>query len=85
MVIVTRDVAIPFLANVTVAIVTRTIRGLLTEVPIGPEHGLRDESVVNCDNLFTVAKSTLGTRRGNLDPTAQARLNVALRVALELD
>ncbi len=85
MVIVTRDVAIPFLANVRVAIVTRTIRGLLTEVRSARGMDCATSRSSNCDNLFTVAKSTLGTRLGNLDPTAQARLNVALRVVLELD
>lgn len=85
MVIITRDVAIPFLANVTVAAVTRRVRGLPTEVTVGPEHGLRDESVINCDNLFTVEKATLGARRGALDLGARARLDAALKIALELD
>lgn len=85
MVIVTRAVAIPYLANVTVAVVTRRVRGLPTEVAVGPEHGLRDESVINCDNLFTLEQAALGARRGDLDPGAQARLNAALRVALDLD
>ncbi len=34
-------------------------------VPVGPEHGLASESVVNCDNLFTVPKRELGSRRGS--------------------
>jgi len=84
-VIVTRDVAIPFLANVTVAAVTSTIRGLPTEVPLGAEHGLEGECVINCDNLFTVAKSTLGTLRGELDPESLDRLRSALRIALDVD
>lgn len=73
------------LANVTVAAVTGTIRGLPTEVPLGPEHGLARECVANCDNLFTVPKSALGTRRGTLDPEALVRLRTALRVALDVD
>jgi len=84
-VIVTRDRAIPVLANVTVAAITGSIRGLPTEVPVGPEHGLRRESVINCDNLFTVPKSALGSRRGSLDAVALHRLAGALRVALDLD
>lgn len=83
--IVTRDVAIPFLANVTVAAVTSTIRGLPTEVPLGTEHGLEGESVVNCDNLFTIPKSALAPRRGELDPESLARLRTALRIALDVD
>ncbi len=83
--IVTRDIAIPFLANVTVAAVTSTIRGLPTEVPLGPEHGLEGECVVNCDNLFTTPKSALGERRGELDPESLDRLRKALRIALDVD
>lgn len=84
-VIVTRDVAIPFLANVTVAAVTSTVRGLPTEVAVGPEHGLRQESVVNCDNVFTLSKRALERKRGELDPESLERLRDALRIALDLE
>ena len=83
--IVTRDVAIPLLANVTVAAVTGTVRGLPTEVPLGRQHGLARECVVNCDNLFTIPKSALGRRRGELDPESLDRLRNTLRVALDVD
>jgi mRNA interferase MazF len=65
--------------------VTGTIRGLPTEVPLGPEHGLSRECVVNCDNLFTIPKAALGERRGALDPAALEQLGSALRIALDLD
>jgi mRNA interferase MazF len=68
-----------------VAGVTGTIRGLPTEVPLGVEHGLARESVVNCDNLFTLPKSALGRRRGELDPESTERLRSALTIALGLD
>ncbi len=84
-VIVTRAVAIPVLASVTVAAVTTRVRGLRTEVPLGFEHGLAEECVVNCDNLFTVPKAALGRRLGTLGPVELRRLDSALRVALELD
>jgi mRNA interferase MazF len=84
-VIVTRDRAIPVLANVTVAAVTGTIRGLPTDVPLGPAHGLSRECVANCDNLFTIPKSALGARRGELDAESRERLATALRIALDLD
>jgi len=82
---VTRSVAIPVLANVTVASVTSTVRGLPTEVTVGREHGLEHESVVNCDNLATLPKDALRTRRGALDPQSLHRLRNALRIALDLD
>lgn len=84
-VIVTREIAIPFLANVVVALVTRTIRDLSTEVLIDEEHGLRSESAINCDNLLTVPKDALVRYRGSLGPIEMAQLNDALRLALDLD
>jgi mRNA interferase MazF len=84
-VILTRDRAIPLLSNVTVAAVTGTIRGLPTEVPLDERQGLARECVINCDNLFTIPKSALGRRRGELDPESLARLRDALMLALELD
>jgi mRNA interferase MazF len=83
--VLTRDGAIPVLANVTVAAVTGTIRGLPTEVPLGPDHGLSRESVVNCDNIFTIPKSALGRRRGSVDSASLGRLRKALRIALDID
>ena len=83
--IVTRQQAIPVLANITVAAVTGTVRGLPTEVPLGAAHGLNRECVLNCDNLFTIPKRALGTRRGELDPESVERLREALLIALELD
>ena len=82
---VTRDRAIPLLANVTVAAVTGTIRGLPTEVPLGSEQGLARDCVVNCDNLFTIPKRVIGHRRGALGPDQRERLDDALRIALDLN
>ena len=84
-VVVTRDRAIPVLSNVTVAAVTGTIRGLPTEVALGPAQGLARDCVANCDNLFTIPKSSLAARRGELDPEALERLASALRIALDVD
>ncbi|MBD0349465.1 MAG: type II toxin-antitoxin system PemK/MazF family toxin [Thermoleophilia bacterium] len=84
-VVLTRDRAIPILANVTVATVTGTVRGLPTEVPVGTREGLMRDAVVNCDNLFTIPKASLGRRRGALGPEAIDRLRTALMIALELD
>ena len=83
--IVTRDRAIPLLANLTLAAVTGSIRGLPTEVPVGVEHGLLRDSVINCDNLITLPKSALAARRGEVGPEGIRHLHLALRIALDLD
>ncbi len=84
-VIITRNEAIPLLRNVTIAGITSNIRGLSTEVLVGRAEGLGYESVVNCDNLFTLPKAGLGKQRGSLDPRQLSRLDDALRIALGLD
>ncbi len=84
-VVVTRDEAIPVLRNVTVAVVTSTIRNVRTHVPVGPAHGLDHESAINCDDLVTVPKPLLDRYRGVLPASDLARVNTALRIALGLD
>ncbi len=84
-VVVTRQVAIPSLNALTVALVPSRVRGIRTEVPVGAADALANDSVVNCDNLATVPKQRLGRRLGHLQPGALHRLNQAIVVALELD
>ena len=83
--VITRQVAIPILANVTVALVTSRIRGIPTEVPVGQGEGLDHDSVVNCDNLVTISKTGLLRFRGRLGASKIRQMNAALRIALELD
>jgi mRNA-degrading endonuclease toxin of MazEF toxin-antitoxin module len=52
---------------------------------VGRAQGLRDDSVVNADNLFTIPKAALGARRGALDSAQTHLLDDALRIALGLD
>jgi mRNA interferase MazF len=84
-IIVTRPTAIPYLANVTVVVVTTRVRGLPTEVELGAAHGVIEGSVANCDNVLTVPKSALVARRGMLGPAELRALDEALRLALALD
>lgn len=57
----------------------------LVEVALGSEHGLERPSVASCDNLTTIKKTQLGRRRGALPFEDVARLDDALRFALQLD
>jgi mRNA interferase MazF len=84
-VIVTRPVAIPYRANVTVVLVTTRVRGLPTEVELGATQGVIEGSVANCDNVLTVPKSALAHQRGALGPAERHALDRALRTALALD
>ena len=83
--IVSRDTLIPLLTSVTVAAITSTVRGLPTEVPVGPAHGLDRDCAVNCNDLATLPKARLGRYRGSLGPAELARLDDSLRIVLALD
>jgi mRNA interferase MazF len=72
------------LSRVTVAPTTRTIRGLPSEVEVGPTEGLDHECVVLCDNLVTLSTDRLARRRGELGSEAIRRLDAAVVVALGL-
>jgi mRNA interferase MazF len=81
--IVTRTPALAVRTAVTVAPVTRTIRSIASEVPLGSRHGLRAPSVANCDALQTIPMDALGRRRlGTLDPEDLAALDRAITYAL---
>lgn len=85
MCVLTRDAAIQVLNTVTCAPITRTSRGIPSEVEVGPEHGLPDPAVINCDNLITVAKADLDAQPvGTLGTGTRAQLDRALRYALDI-
>lgn len=65
--VVTRSEAVPVLRWVIVAPVTRTVRGIPTEVPLGAREGLRDDSAAAFDNLQPIRRSFLTERIGALE------------------
>ncbi|HEY4277733.1 MAG TPA: type II toxin-antitoxin system PemK/MazF family toxin [Conexibacter sp.] len=70
--------------RVTVAPITTTIRGLSTEVPVGTENGLAGPSVVNCDNIATIAVDQLGEQIGILLDRQEPELAEAIATAFDL-
>jgi mRNA interferase MazF len=81
--LVTRTPAIEVRSAVTVAPITRTIRGIASEVPLGRPHGLRVRSVANCDSLQTIPHAALRRRPvGRLGVGELPTLDRALRFAL---
>jgi mRNA interferase MazF len=80
---VTRTAVLGVRTSVTIAPVTRTIRGIPSELALGRPHGLRSASVANCDTLQTIPKTMLGRRPiGSLSPRELPELDRALRYAL---
>lgn len=83
--VLTRDAAIEVLQTVTCVPITRTIRGIRSEVQVGPDEGLPAVSVMSCDNVVTLPKSVLdGDAVGSLDIEKRAQLDRALRYALDI-
>jgi len=83
--VLTREIVRPHLTTVTVAPITGTIRGLSTEVPVGPANGLDQPSVVACDHLTTIPKEALGSRIGVLLDDQEQALSEAIHAAFDLD
>lgn len=84
-VVLTRELVRPHMARVTVAPITTTVRGLSTEIPVGPANGLDKACVVSCDNIVTVPKSALGRQIGYLLPAQETALTEAIHAAFDLD
>jgi mRNA interferase MazF len=84
-VVLTRELVRPYLDRVTVAPITSTVRGLSTEVPVGPVNGLDHRGVISCDNIVTVPASALGRLIGHLLPGQEAALTAAIHAAFDLD
>jgi mRNA interferase MazF len=83
--VLTRELVRPYLGIVTVAPITTTVRGLSTEIPLGPANGLDYDCVISCDNIVTVPKSVLGRQIGYLLPAQETSLTAAIHAAFDLD
>jgi mRNA interferase MazF len=77
--IVTRSDAVAVLTWIIVAPVTRTMRGIPTEVSLGPSQGLVDECVASFDNLQPIRRSYLTQRVGELQVEELDEICRALR------
>ena len=84
-VVVTRDEVLDVRANVTVAEITTTVRGLTVEVPVDPDCGIEQASVVNGDGLHTVSQRRLTKRLGSVADDTLEGICEAVTVALGCD
>jgi mRNA interferase MazF len=81
-VVLTRDSAIGYLATVTVAPVTSTIRGVPSEVLLDTEDGMKARCAVNLHNAVTISQEKLGRRVAKLDAARMAEICAALAFSL---
>lgn len=84
-VILSRDAVLPVRDRVTVAPISRTIREIRSEVPVGRPEGLGFDSVVNTDEILTIPKRRLDPEPiGSLGPVKIRELEAAIHYALDL-
>jgi len=84
-VLASRDSSYSVRTSVTVVEVSRTVRSIPTEVPLGRRDGLPGKCAANADNLVTIPKTWLETRIGSLPADKMQGLDAALRFALGLE
>ncbi len=84
-VVLTRDSAIEYLAHVTVAPITSSIRGVPSEVALNSEDGMNAPCAVNLHNTVTVSRERLGRRVAQLHSSRMSEICAALRFSLGCD
>ena len=72
--VVTRDDVIPKLARIVVAPVTKTVRGLPTELALDERDGLRQSSAASFDNLRHLPTRSLTTKIGETSPARRTQI-----------
>ena len=83
-VLVSRNEAYSYRNLVTVAPISRRIRGIPAEVPLGPEDGLPGSCAVNLDSITTVPKAALQRHIANLGIEKLRAVDSAIHFALGL-
>lgn len=84
-VVLTRSSAVRYLATVTVAPVTSTIRGVPSEVLLDESDGMKAPCAVNLHNVITVSQRNLGRRVSQLSPARMGEVCAAIRFSLGCD
>ena len=81
--VLTRNEALPLLGTVLVAPITRSVRGIPTEVPLGPDNGLRQECAATLDNAIAIRRVYLTARLGDLGDGRWSEVCTAMRAAID--
>jgi mRNA interferase MazF len=84
-VVLSRDAVLPVRNRVTIAPITRTVREIRSEVPVGTPEGLSRDSVVNADEVLTISIGMIDLQAiGSLGPVKLRELEAAIHYALDL-
>jgi mRNA interferase MazF len=80
--VLSRSAALEHLRTAVVAPITSTIHGVPSEVLVGVADGLKGDSAVNLDHLYTVPQDELRQYLGHLDHERMSEVCRAVNVAL---
>lgn len=83
--VLTRSEAIPILSRVLVAPITRTIRGIPTEVRFDQADGMPEECVASFDNVRQISRSLLSDPITTLSGPRMQEVCRALAIATGCD
>ena len=83
-IILTRNAVLENIGGIVVALITRTVRDLPTEVLLGRRQGLPVSCVANLDNILTVPRQRLKRLMGACDASKIEELNQAIKTALDV-
>ena len=84
-VLISRDEAYIYREFVTVAPVSRRVRTIRAEVPLGPEDGMPRSCAVNLDRMTTVPKNSLRRYIADLGLDKLQAVDSAIHFALGLE
>ena len=81
--VLTRDPVADRIGSVVVAALTRTSRGLISELVLTPaDDGVPSDCIVNFDNVHTLPRETFRRRVAQLSPARMAQACRAFRNAV---
>lgn len=80
--VLTRDAAIPVLKRVTIASISRQIRGIPTEVILDEDDGMPTRCAVSLDNVGEAWKAMLTEHVTTLGPQRMHHICTALNIAI---
>jgi len=82
--ILTRDSVLEYLGEVTVALVTATVRDIPSEIFLSKQDGLPKDCAVNFDHIQTVSKGKIGSLITTLSQDKLEQVGEAIKFALSL-
>jgi mRNA interferase MazF len=79
--VLTRDPVADRIGSIVVAALTRTTRGLVSELELTTADGVPTDCVVNFDNIHTIPRETLRRKVTTLPPARMAQACRTLQAA----